>query len=160
MEDNVDTSSPEDSQMNVRKNNKKQNITRKDVKPTFTAGPSLVVRENIKKFQELSEAGECVIGSGMCAKHNTKLVRNVIMKKCSNVSNDGTVSWTMREVTVLTCPAATKQRKHSVHNPVMPYLSEQAGTNGKRRKVLGERDDQPQAVKQSKREDTDRRLEG
>ena len=130
------------------------------MKLTFTAGPTLVVQDNIRKFQKLSEGNECVIGSGMCSGHNTKLVRNVVMKKCSNICNDGSVEWTMRKVTVLTCPAATKQRRHSAQNPVMSYLSDEAGTNGKRRRVLSMKDDHPQAANLRSVDDVDRLLEG
>ena len=45
------------------------------------------------------------MGSGRCAKHNTRVNRVIEMKRVSTVSKDGSVSWKMCEVATLSCPA-------------------------------------------------------
>ena len=129
-------------------------------KLTFTPGHNRKVKDNITMFQKLSDGVECVIGSGMCAGHNVKLIRNVKMKRCSDIDERGLVTWSMREVTTLTCPAATRQGSHSAQSAVMLELSDETGTNGKQRKLRRMCDDQPQAGIQDREGDTDIRLEG
>ena len=111
-------------------------------------------------FQELSDGVKCVIGSGMCAGHNVKLTRKVTMKRCSNIDDKGVVTWSMREVTVLACPAATTQGSHSTSSAVTSLLPVQTGANGKRRKVGIMCEDQPQAEVQTGEGDADILLEG
>ena len=114
-------------------------------KLTFTPGHTRGVKDNIMMFQKLSDGVECVIGSGMCSGHNVKLTRKVTMKRCSDVDDRGVVTWSMREVTTLTCPAAIRQGSHSAHSAVMSQLSVDTGANGMRQKLGSMTDDQPQA---------------
>ena len=129
-------------------------------KLAFTPGHNRKVKDNIMMFQKLSDGVECVIGSGMCSGHNVKLTRKVTMKRCSDVDDRGVVTWSMREVTVLICPAAIRQGSHSAHSAVMSQLSVETGANGKRRKFGSMIDDQPQAEIQNREGDTDILLEG
>ena len=57
-----------------------------------------------------SDGDKCLIGSGRCAKHNTRVVRVVKEKRVSVVNKDGTVGWKMCEVTTLACPAVNPGR--------------------------------------------------
>ena len=47
------------------------------------------INEKISKFQELITGDECVMGSGCCGTHNTKLVRGIVIKKMSCVDKSG-----------------------------------------------------------------------
>ena len=64
------------------------------------------VKKKIENFKMMSTNNEkCLIGSGRCASHNTRVVRVVKEKRVSGVNKDGTVGWKMCEVTTLACPA-------------------------------------------------------
>ena len=64
------------------------------------------------------------------------------MKKMSNVDECGTVTWSMREATILTCPVKSSLQPESVSDAMMSQLPESGGTNQKRRKFTCEKDDQ------------------
>ena len=74
-----------------------------------------------------------MIGSGRCGQHNVKLVRSITKKKMSNVNKDGTVSWQMREVTILRCPAAQPEGSASKVTAIAPPDLCEMGTNKKMR---------------------------
>ena len=103
------------------------------MKKTFTNIADMSVRSKIEKFQKFARPGECVIGSGMCGYHNVKLTRNVTMKKMSNINKDGTISWTMREVTILRCPATQPAGPRDKISAIAPLLASEMGTNKKQR---------------------------
>ena len=82
------------------------------------------------------------------------------MKRCSDIDDKGVVTWSMREVTVLACPAATTQGNHSANSAVTSQLPVQSGANGKRRKCGSMCEDQPQSEIQTGEGDADILLEG
>ena len=102
-------------------------------KKTFSSITASSVKDNIEKFQKFSRGGECIIGSGRCGQHNVKLVRGVTKKKMSNRNKDGTVSWQMREVTILRCPAAQLTGSASKVSATAPLQLGERGTNKKQR---------------------------
>ena len=51
---------------------------------------------------------KCLIGSGGCANHNTRVVRVVEQKKTSVVNKDGSIGWRMCEAVILACPVGSK----------------------------------------------------
>ena len=55
------------------------------MKKTFTNFNREKFQEAIQKFKRISEGTDCVVRSGYCTSHNAKMVRNVRMKKMSNV---------------------------------------------------------------------------
>ena len=63
------------------------------------------VSDRIQRFQELSDGDECVIGSGRCATHNVRVIRNVMNVRKSVQNEAGEVRWRLSESTVLVCPA-------------------------------------------------------
>ena len=71
------------------------------------------INERISKFQELIAGDECVMGSGRCGTHNTKLVRRIVTKKMSCVDKLGGIVWRSGEVTILACPKASQPRSNS-----------------------------------------------
>ena len=75
-----------------------------DVRLSFAnSGGGKTVSDRVKDIQE-AKVMSCVLGSGRCATHNTKLVRNVRKKKYSCVGPGGTIEWRFRDVTSLECP--------------------------------------------------------
>ena len=80
------------------------------------------VSHKISMFQGLGQVMECVKGSGRCATHNCRLVREIKKKKTSNLDKNGRVIWQMCEVTISIPAVATP--------------SGSAGTNKKQR-LLG-----------------------
>ena len=97
-------------------------------------------------FQKLSIGEGCVIGSGRCSKHNTKLVRGVKMKKVSCIDKNGKVSWLMREVASLTCPFKPDRKHVRDESAMMSSLVQPEGTNGRAKKFKNEVEDQSQAA--------------
>ena len=75
---------------------------------------------------------ECVIGSGRGGRHNTKLVRKIVVKKMSCVDKFGGIEWKNGEVTILACPKASQPGSNSATQPTTVYSSE-AGTNKRQR---------------------------
>ena len=98
-------------------------------------------------FSQKSQNVKCVIGSGFCAGHNVELTRSVKKKRVSNIGEDGKVTWTMREVTFLSCPATNLGVQNSgVNNAVISEQPENGKNNGKKRKTLQNVSDQPQPL--------------
>ena len=88
------------------------------------------ISEKILKFQDMIRGDECVIGSGRCASHNTKLVRKIVVRKMSCVDKFGGIGWRNGEVTILACPKASQPGSSSTTQLTTKYSSE-AGTNKK-----------------------------
>ena len=115
-------------------------LTDKIVKKTFNTvvQPRNTVSDKIEKFQKIvaDSNGGCILGSGMCATHNEKLVRQTDMKRiCENDDRDG-VRWVQRDVTRMVCPKATKVCLQRSSEPE-PVISTQGGpTNKKPRNSL------------------------
>ena len=53
------------------------------------------------------------IGSGMCAKHNVKVIRMIKPKIMSVINKDGSLGWKSSEATILACPVGQKLREAS-----------------------------------------------
>ena len=117
-------------------------------KKTFTNIADMSVRSKIEKFQKFARPGECVIGSGMCGYHNVKLTRSVTKKKMSNINKDGTISWTMREVTILRCPATQPACSGDKISAIAPLLVGDMEANKKPR--ISVSDDVDQSISQHK----------
>ena len=71
----------------------------KTTKMTLPANSN--VRKKIAKYQELSTKDECVIGGGMCAMHNVKVIRVLKPSRMSVINKDGSLGWRMSEKTTL-----------------------------------------------------------
>ena len=99
------------------------------------------ISEKISRFQDMIRGDECVIGSGRCASHNTKLVRKVVVRKMSCVDKFGGIGWRNGEVTILACPKASQPGNNSTTQPTTKYSSE-AGANKKQWIDVIECDDQ------------------
>ena len=115
-------------------------------KKTFSNIAATSVKTTIEKFQKFSRPGECVIGSGRCGQHNVKLVRSVTKKRMSNMNKDGTISWTMTEVTILRCPATQPAGSVGKVSTVAPLHMGEMGTNEKQR--ISVNDDVDQSTSQ------------
>ena len=93
---------------NIQKITKNQNQVKKEkLKTTFGSnieGARTKIKERIKSFEKFNSPDECVLGSGMCATHNTKLIRIMKERKVSCVDKCGQISWVMKEVAALVCP--------------------------------------------------------
>ena len=94
------------------------------------------VSHKISMFQGLGQVMECVKGSGRCATHNCRLVREIKKKKTSNLDKNGRVIWQMCKVTISVCPAAHPKQTDTVSIPAVANPSRSAGTNKKQR-LLG-----------------------
>ena len=116
----------------------------KIMKTTFTVEKKCKVKENIKMFQELEKGQDCVMRSGMCATHNTKLDRNVVKKRMSVMTAGGNVEWVMSEGVTLTCPLRRPIGNCSVMTS-LPAISD--GAIGNKRICLRDEMDQPQTTK-------------
>ena len=79
-----------------------------DMKPTFKTTfkkKNSVMNDKISRFQELVDKSKvCVTGSGRCASHNVKLVREITQKKQSFVKKCGGIGWRFCDFTTLVCP--------------------------------------------------------
>ena len=89
-------------------------------------------------FQELQRGGECVMGSGMCAEHNVRLVRKVTNKKVSVVDDNGVVTWTTREVTILACPGSNLSQPVGGKSALPALSMKSGGVTNKRQRILKE----------------------
>ena len=72
-------------------------------KKIFDAVSKTSFQTNIQ-FRMMTRGTECQIRSGYCSSHNVKVIREVVMKKVSDVDELGKTSWSTREVCILTCP--------------------------------------------------------
>ena len=100
-----------------------------DVRVSFAnGGGGKTVSDRVKAIQKVNVMS-CVMGSGRCATHNTKLVRNVKKKKYSCVGPGGNIEWRFRDVTSLECP----------NKNILPRKPETAvavsGVNAKRARI-------------------------
>ena len=85
--------------------------TARSMKKTFTSNSKTVktVSKKIEDFNKISSNSvKCLIGSGRCASHNTKVVRSVQQKKTSVILKNGEIGWRMCEAVILSCPAVTR----------------------------------------------------
>ena len=94
------------------------------------------VKKKIEQFTKISkDSDNCLIGSGRCATHNTKVMRVMVKKRVSVQYKDGSVGWQMCEGTTLSCPAVNPG--HSTGS--CDVLSEvEAGVTNKRARVYSE----------------------
>ena len=112
------------------------------VKKTFASIDRKKFQETITKFKQISKGIECVVRSGYCTSHNTKMVRSVNKKRMSNEDECGKVTWTMREATTLTCPVNSSLQPERVSEAMTSQLPKSGGTNQKRGKFTVESEDQ------------------
>ena len=68
------------------------------------------LKEHIAMFEKLSNGVECVIGSGRCSSHNTRLVRSVVERRVCNVDENGRVTWPMEEAITFACPLSSDRQ--------------------------------------------------
>ena len=106
------------------------NEVNKEVRKTTLSGTleasKLKIRDRIKSLEKFSKADEkCVMGSGMCATHNCKLVKQIIEKRTSCIDKNGKIGWLMREGTSLACPKSTNLSAHK------PVVNNQLGSGSK-----------------------------
>ena len=118
----------------------KNDIDNKNVKKTFSSTADSMrkrsISEKIKSFevfQNGGEAGECIMGSGRCATHHTKLVREVKNKRTSFVNKVGEIEWKIREGTILVCPVAGRKLLANENTVVTSPLTELGSTNKKQK---------------------------
>ena len=77
------------------------------MKKTFSSGS---VKECVNAINVVGDEMKCVLGSGRCGTHNTKMVRKVREKKYSCIDPvTGKLVWRTRDVTSLECPDKTKR---------------------------------------------------
>ena len=63
------------------------------------------MNDKISRFQELVDRSQvCVTGSGRCARHNVRLVRDIVQKKQSFVKKCGGIGWRLCDFVILVCP--------------------------------------------------------
>ena len=80
-----------------------------DIRVKKTSSSSSV-RDRVSAINGVNGELKCVLGSGRCGTHNTKLVRRVCEKKYSCIDPvTGKVVWKTRDVTSLECPAKAKR---------------------------------------------------
>ena len=87
------------------------------MKKTFGSGS---VRDRVNTINVVGDEMKCVLGSGRCGTHNTKLVRRVCEKKYSFIDPViGKLVWRTRDVTSLECPGKTKRTGLAPCNSVL-----------------------------------------
>ena len=107
------------------------------------------VSQKINMFQGLGRGQECVKGSGRCATHNCRLVREIKNKKTSNLDKNGKVIWQMCEVTISVCPAAHTKQTDSANIQAVANSPSSAGKNKKQRLLRDYVEDQSASLTQS-----------
>ena len=137
---NDENSTRIDSMKNTSVVSSEEDKKKTTFKPLNTASTAKVT-ENIKMFQELVDGAECRLGSGRCSTHNVKLVRNVCKKRVSCVTDNGRVTWSMREGVTLACPYKQAHRTDAATEPE-PLMYD--GANKNKRICLNRRMNQPQ----------------
>ena len=137
--------------MTVRKKEPEETLVKKvddeKMKTTFRTmsvkGRQTTMKEHIRMFQKLAEGEECVIGSGRCSSHNTKLVRSVVKRKVCSVNEEGAVSWPMGEAVILACPFS-KQSSSEV--AAGTSQNQFVGTNGRKKlRIMSDNDEDTQS---------------
>ena len=101
------------------------------------------LKEHIAMFEKLSNSVDCVIGSGRCSSHNTRLVRSVIERRVCNVDEDGRVTWPMGEATIFACPLSSDRQSVEEQAAKVSSASNLVGTNGNKRLCVRNEMDQP-----------------
>ena len=126
--------SPAPSSVDIRKY-----MTGNSMKKTFTdvIRPKNTVSDRIEKFQKIvsDSGGGCILGSGMCATHNVKLVRRIDKKKVGENDDSGGVRWVYRDVTSMVCPSANQVCLQSSSEP-KPTCSTQGEPSKKKQKIF------------------------
>ena len=88
------------------------------------------IQKKIMIYQEASDNSDsCLFGSGRCAKHHTRLVREVTKKRVSVVTKEGSLGWKMCEGTILVCPAVRRteaERGDTVQPDIMLSANKRA----------------------------------
>ena len=140
----VDKSSPAPPSVNIRKFLKPD-----EKKTTITPLENPSFKSAMQKFRTVSRGTECAVRSGYCTSHNVKCVREVKMKKVSEIDRSGRLSWLTREVCTLTCPSKPK----ITTKPGGLANSAPEGTNGKLSTIFGNVMDQPTQPKTNKKTD-------
>ena len=150
----TETSSVEDKEgtrrKTIAKDRKKEAVGKKpreeDLrKTTFEVKKKQpTMKEHIQMFEKLSAEVECVIGSGRCSSHNTKLVRSVVKRKVCNVDADGRITWPMGEAVIFACPLKTDRQSAREQSAIISNTPCFEGTNGN--KKLCRRDDMDQSL--------------
>ena len=142
VKDNTPTLSEED------RINMKKKIGSISVKKTFDKLSQLGVKKKIEMFSDMSQEVKCVLGSGYCSGHNVKLVRSIVKKKISETDCNGKVTWPMREVITLACPAIQPIVRNVSAIPALGSEEPELGTtNGKKLKVFENMSNQLQPLK-------------
>ena len=126
----------------MKKKIREMNV-RKKTSPAFPPEVGSGVLEKIGVFNNKANEVQCVIGSGYCAGHNVRLTRSVDVRRVSCVGEDGSVTWQMREVAILACPAVKHQVGTSSAEMAVLQQPEGGTTNGKRTKYSKIVRDQP-----------------
>ena len=126
------TSSDNEDDSVVRKLRKNFEDTTKKTFRNIGSGNN-IVKKKIESYTQISRDNDnCLIGSGRCAKHNTRVQRVVKNKKVSVVSKDGFIGWKFCDVTELVCPAANSgASKVAVSNDNLS--DERGGTTANKR---------------------------
>ena len=94
-----------------------------------------VMSDKISRFQELVDKSQvCVTGSGRCASHNMKLVREIIQKKQSFVKKCGGIGWRFCDFTTLVCPTKLSAAPDRVTIDDIA-MTAPAGTGGKTNQI-------------------------
>ena len=85
------------------------------------------IQKKIMIYQEASDNSDsCLFGSGRCAKHHTRLVREVTNKRVSVVTKEGSLGWKMCEGTILVCPAVRRIRRDRVQPDIVLSANKRA----------------------------------
>ena len=62
-------------------------------KKTFSSVSNTSFQTTIQKFRMMTRGTECQIRRAYCSSHNVKVIREVLMKKVSDVDEFGKTSW-------------------------------------------------------------------
>ena len=86
------------------------NFASVDIRTKMAFDTTNNVKTKINAIVEADANVKCVVGSGRCATHHVKLVRNVRKKRysCINPVTGGLI-WQFRDVTSLECPSKAKK---------------------------------------------------
>ena len=102
----------------------------------------------IRTFQAFQKGGggPCILGSGRCAQHNTKLKRQIVKNRVSVVDKTGNVAWQIREGTILVCPLAHQSNSDDGNTVI---LNPERGNPINKRMKISEKfvTNQPELVK-------------
>ena len=92
------------------------------------------IRKKIENFKQLSMEGEkCLIGSGRCARHNTRVVGLVEERNVSVVKKNGSIGWKMFDVLILACPSHSLSKESGTSTVSGQDLSDREGVIANKR---------------------------